>query len=109
MFFYAEWKFINHSKIIIFNKKPLKIVGVLEKDKNTGPMSETITLYSPYTTTMRKITGTNDINSITVKVSDFVNSQVAEDSIEKILTASHRKKDFFMINSDSIKQTIEEK
>ena len=96
------------GKVIIFNKKPLKIVGVLEKDKNTGPMSETITLYSPYTTTMRKIKGTDDINSITVKVSDFVNSQVAEDSIEKILTASHRKKDFFMINSDSIKQTIEE-
>lgn len=96
------------GKVIIFNKKPLKIIGVLEKDKNTGPMSETITLYSPYTTTMRKIKGTDDINSITVKVSDFVNSQVAEDSIEKILTASHRKKDFFMINSDSIKQTIEE-
>ncbi len=96
------------GKVIIFNRKPLEIIGVLEKDRNTGPSSEMITLYTPYTTAMRKITGGNDINTITVKVSDDVNSQVAEASIEKILTASHRKKDFFMINSDSIKQTIQE-
>ncbi len=96
------------GKVIIFNRKPLQIIGVLEKDKNTGPSSEVITLFTPYTTAMRKVIGGDDINSITVKVSDAVNSQVAEASIEKILTASHRKKDFFMINSDSIKQTIEE-
>ena len=65
------------GEIIIFNKKPLKIIGVTEEDK------------------------------ITVKVSDNVNSQVAEESIENILTVLHGKKDFFMINTDSIKQTVE--
>ncbi len=95
------------GEIIIFNKKPLKIIGVAEKDNNPGPMSESMNIWTPYTTAMYKINGTNDINSITVKVSDKVNSQVAEDSIEHILTTLHGKKDFFMINTDSIKQTVE--
>lgn len=95
------------GEIIIFNKKPLTVVGVTEKDSNPGPMSETMNIWVPYTTAMYKINGGNDINSITVKVSDLVNSQVAEESIEHILTALHGKKDFFMINTDSIKQTVE--
>ena len=95
------------GEIIIFNKKPLKIIGVTEKDNNPGPMSESMNIWTPYTTAMYKINGTDDINSITVKVSDKVNSQVAEDSIEHILTTLHGKKDFFMINTDSIKQTVE--
>ena len=95
------------GEIILFNKKPLKIIGVTEKDNNPGPMSESMNIWTPYTTAMYKINGTNDINSITVKVSDKANSQVAEDSIEHILTTLHGKKDFFMINTDSIKQTIE--
>ena len=64
-------------------------------------------IWVPYTTAMYKINGSTDINSITVKVSDAVNSQVAEESIENILTSLHGQKDFFMINSDSIKQTVE--
>lgn len=95
------------GKIIMFNKKPLQIIGVTVKDSNPGPMSDVMTIWTPYTTTMYKINGTNDINSITVRVSDNVNSQVAEESIETILTALHGKKDFFMINSDSIKKTVE--
>lgn len=95
------------NEIVIFNKKPLQIIGVTQKDSNPGPGSETMNLWTPYTTAMYKINGTNDINSITVKVSDAVNSQVAEQSIENILTALHGKKDFFMINTDSIKQTVE--
>lgn len=95
------------NQIIIFNKKPLQIIGVTEKDNNPGPSSETMNLWTPYTTAMYKINGSNDINSITVKVSDEVNSQVAEQSIENILTSLHGTKDFFMINTDSIKQTVE--
>lgn len=95
------------GEIIIFNKKPLKIIGVTEEDNSPGPMSEMMNIWTPYTTAMYKINGTNDIDSITVKVSDNVNSQVAEESIENILTVLHGKKDFFMINTDSIKQTVE--
>lgn len=95
------------GKILIFNKKPLQIIGVTKKDNMPGPSSDSMNIWTPYTTAMYKINGSSDINSITVKISDKVNSQVAEESIENILTTLHGKKDFFMINSDSIKQTVE--
>lgn len=95
------------GQIIIFNKKPLVVIGVTEKDNSPGPMSDSMNLWTPYTTTLYKINGGRDINSITVKVGDNISSQVAEDSIEHIMTVLHGKKDFFMINTDSIKQTIE--
>ncbi len=95
------------GEIIIFNKKPLKVIGVTEKNSSQGPDSDSMNIWVPYTTAMYKINGSTDINSITVKVADNVNSQVAEESIENILTALHGTKDFFMINSDSIKQTVE--
>ncbi len=93
--------------IIMFNKKPLKVIGITEKENSIGPMGNLMVIWTPYTTAMYKISGTRDINSITVKISDNVNSQVAEGSIVTILTALHGKRDFFTINSDSIKQTIE--
>ncbi|QQO08521.1 MacB family efflux pump subunit [Breznakiella homolactica] len=95
------------GSIIMFNKKPLEIIGVTEKEDSFGPAGNSMTLWTPYKTAMYKINGSEDINAIVVKVSDSVNSQVAEEGIEMILTALHGKKDFFMINSDSIKQTIE--
>ena len=64
-------------------------------------------IWVPYTTAMYRVNGSSDINSITVKVSDHVNSQVAEEGIEHILTSLHGKNDFFMINTDSIKQTVQ--
>ena len=94
------------GRILIFNKKPLKIIGVAEKINNMG-MSESLTLWSPYTTVMNKITGAKNISSVIVKVNDKVSSQVAESNLITLLTSRHGSQDFFTINSDSIKQTIE--
>ena len=97
------------GETLIFNKKPLKIIGVLEKETSTGGnSSEELRLFAPYTTVMKKITGARNISTIAVRIADNINSQVAEESITKIMTLLHGgKKDFFMINSDSIKQTLE--
>lgn len=81
------------------------IIGQSGSGKST--MMNIIGCLDVPTTGSYKINGSNDINSITVKVSDRISSQVAEESIEHILTSLHGKKDFFMINTDSIKQTIE--
>ena len=94
------------GRILIFNKKPLKIIGVAEKINNMG-MSESLTLWSPYTTVMNKITGAKNISSVIVKVNDKISSQVAESNLITLLTSRHGSQDFFTINSDSIKQTIE--
>ncbi len=94
------------GKIIMFNKRPLRIIGVVS-DRQMGGASSSLNIYAPYSTVMNKISGSKKIASITVKVSDSVNSAVAEKGITELLQMRHGKKDFFIMNSDTIKQTIE--
>lgn len=96
------------GKIILFNKKPLRIIGVLQKDDFKMGDSSTLKIYAPYTTVLNKITGDKFISSVTAKVNEGVNAQIAEKTLTELLEIKHGKKDFFTRNSDSIKQTIEE-
>ncbi|MBE3021341.1 MacB family efflux pump subunit [Campylobacter sp. 7477a] len=95
------------GQTILFNKKPLKIIGVLKKDDFTFGDANALRIYAPYTTVINKITGDRHINSITARVKESVNAQIAEKSITELLTIKHGKKDFFTRNSDSVKQTVE--
>ncbi|SUT86272.1 macrolide-specific ABC-type efflux carrier [Actinobacillus ureae] len=63
-------------------------------------------MWMPYTTLMQRISSEKHIDSLTVKVKDNIESQTAEKSITELLMAKHGKKDFFVMNSDTIKQTI---
>ena len=96
------------GQVILFNRQPLIILGVLEKqDVSFGPNSDTLKLYAPYTTVMKKITGEKHISSITAKIKDSVRPLMAEKNLTALLTARHGKQDFFTVNTDSIKKTIE--
>ncbi|OOF54207.1 macrolide ABC transporter permease/ATP-binding protein MacB [Rodentibacter genomosp. 2] len=94
------------GKVVMFEKRPLRIIGVVS-DRQMGGASSSLNVYAPYTTVMNRISGSKKISSITVKIADDVNSTVAEKGITELLTLSHGKKDFFVMNSDTIKQTIE--
>lgn len=94
------------GKVVMFNKRPLRIIGVVS-DRQMGGASSSLNVYAPYTTVMNRISGSKKISSITVKIADDVNSTVAEKGITELLSLRHGKKDFFVMNSDTIKQTIE--
>ena len=96
------------GQVIIFRRQPLTVIGVSEPQSAMFGPSDQLTLWTPYTTLMSKITGDKYISSIIVKVSDAVSSQVAEKNLTALLTVKHGgRKDFFTQNTDSIKQTIE--
>ncbi len=95
------------GKNIFFNQKPLKIIGIAKEDENAFGGSNNLRLYAPFSTVINKITGDRHIHSITVKVKDDINAQLAEEAIVSILTQKHGKKDFFTRNSDTIKKTVE--
>lgn len=95
------------GKIILFNKKPLTVIGTIESSNNMAFKSSDLNIYIPYTTVMYKITGDNHISSITAKIKDNMDMQLAEKEITDILTVRHREKDFFILNSDTLKNTIE--
>nr|AFV98764.1 macrolide export ATP-binding/permease protein MacB [Candidatus Snodgrassella sp. T3_2_35043] len=95
------------GKVILFNKRPLRIIGVTEPNNNGFSDSDSLQLFTPYTTLMNRISGSKYITSVTVKVKDNVNSQTAEKGIIELLKVRHGTEDFFTRNSDTIKQTIE--
>lgn len=95
------------GKVILFNKRPLRIIGVTEPNNNGFSDSDSLQLFTPYTTLMNRISGSKYITSVTVKVKDNVNSQTAEKGIIELLKVRHGAEDFFTRNSDTIKQTIE--
>ena len=95
------------GKTLTFAGKPLRIIGVAADEKNAFGVSESLRIYVPYSTLINKISGNRRINSITVKVKDDVDPQMAEESITQLLMQRHGTRDFHTRNSDTIRQTVE--
>ncbi len=95
------------GQVLLFNRQPLEIIAVAQKQENVFGPTDTLNLWAPYTTVMHKITGQKHISSIVVKVKDSVMPLMAEKNLTALLTARHGKKDFFTVNTDSIRKTIE--
>lgn len=96
------------NKTVIFGKQPFKIIGILAKDSWRPESDVTVRLYAPYTTLRNKITGSRVVKQIVAKVRDDASPTLAEEAIVRTLELKRGQKDFFTVNSDSIKQSIEE-
>ena len=55
----------------------------------------------------RRLLGQNYLQSITVRVKDSVDPSAAQQGIIKLMTLRHQSVDFYVFNTDSIRQTIE--
>ncbi|MBP3731203.1 MAG: MacB family efflux pump subunit [Mailhella sp.] len=94
--------------VILFAGHPFEVIGVTKKPAATfGPRSS-LTVWTPYTAHMARVSGSRTISSITVKIADGTSAQVAEKEVTRLLTSRHRGvQDFFTMNTDSIRQTME--
>ncbi len=95
------------GQVLLFNRRPLEIIGVAAKQDSVFGPSDSLNLWAPYTTVMHKITGDKHISSVVVKVKDDTLPLMAEKNLTTFLTARHRVTDFFTVNTDSIRKTIE--
>lgn len=95
------------GKVVLFKKRPLTVVGITQAERSQFGGSDSLMLWAPYTTVMHQITGESHTNAIIVKVKDEVDSQTAEKGLTQLLLVRHGTQDFFMSNSDSIKETVE--
>ncbi|MBE0693275.1 MAG: MacB family efflux pump subunit [Aquamicrobium sp.] len=94
------------GQTILVDKVPLRVVGVVQT-RQIGPGgSQNLTIYTPYTTVQTRFLGSMSLAGITVKVSDDVDTSLAEQAVTDLLTRRHGTKDFFIINTDDIRQTI---
>lgn len=96
------------GQVLLIGNVPGRIIGVLEKkDSGFGRSSDTPTIYMPYTTIMTRLIGGNTIDSFVALINDDVSSSVAETAISELIESRHGTDDFRIINSDSIRETIE--
>ncbi|RLM22649.1 macrolide ABC transporter permease/ATP-binding protein MacB [Brenneria alni] len=95
------------DQVILLNSMPSRIIGVVSKSQSGFGSDENLNVWVPYTTAMKRMIGQSYLKSITVRVKDNVDLNVAEQGITQILTQRHGTKDFFVMNTDSIRQTIE--
>ena len=77
------------GKTVLFKKRPLTVIGVMQKEENSFGNSDVLMLWSPYTTVMHQITGESHTNSITVKIKNDANTQVAEKGLTELLKTRH--------------------
>jgi macrolide transport system ATP-binding/permease protein len=95
------------GQVIFLGNVPVRVVGVTAPQESAFMATDSLNVWVPYTTAMRRLLGQNNLRNITVRVSDSVSSSAAEQGIVKLVTQRHGSQDFFVHNSDSIRQTIE--
>ncbi|MDR2549160.1 MAG: MacB family efflux pump subunit [Desulfobulbus sp.] len=95
------------GEVIVLDNVPCRVIGVTKKLDSAFGDTESLNVWTPYTTAMNRLTGQQYLRSITVRVAENVPTAVAEQSVVRLLTQRHGTKDFFVSNLDAIRQTIE--
>jgi len=96
------------GKTLFINKQPFIVTGVLEEKKGSFGNKDSLIIYMPYTSYKSRLVGNvTKISSISVRIKDNYDSSVAENGITNLLINIHGEKDFFTMNTDSIKETIQ--
>lgn len=93
--------------VILLGNLPCRIIGVAAKKQSGFGSDESLNVWIPYTTAMKRMLGQSYLKSITIRVNDDIDLASAEDGVTRLLTQRHGSKDFFVMNTDSIRQTIE--
>lgn len=96
------------GQVILLGKVPMRILGVTEKKASAFSSDNSLNIWIPYTTAQSRILGTDQLTSLTVRVSDTVASTIAEQDMSELLIQRHGAQDFFMTSSDSVRQAVEQ-
>ena len=94
------------GKILMVGQLPVRIIGVATKQQQGFGNNESLNIWLPYTTVINRMVGQTSLKSITVRINDNVDLNIAEQAINKIMLQRHGSKDFFIFNSDSIRETV---
>ncbi len=94
------------GQVIFVGDVPARVVGVTQPQQGGFGSSQNLSLYLPYTTVQTRVLGSTSLRSITVRVSDTVATDLAEQAVTQFLARRHGTRDFFILNTDDIRQTI---
>lgn len=95
------------GEVIFLGQLPVRIIGVTEAHEMAFGNSDALNVWLPYSTVNARIYSQNYVNDITVRVSDDVSSSAAEQAIINLIKMRHGVKDFFTVNTDTVRENIE--
>ncbi|MGE8238147.1 MAG: MacB family efflux pump subunit [Stenotrophomonas indicatrix] len=96
------------GQTLLLGNVPVRVVGVVKKDAGAAGDASLLRIWMPYTTAMARMLGQSHVSSITVRVSDAISMEAAEQAIARLLTRRHGSTDFYMSNNAQIRQSIEQ-
>lgn len=91
------------GKVVLVGNLPCHVIGVAGSNAMSFAPG-TLGLYMPYTSVMSRMTGSYDLQSVTVRLADGVPSSAALAGINKVLKMRHGAIDFTTFNSDALFQ-----
>jgi len=95
------------GQVIQLGKVPVRVIGVVAMTSTFGPGSSNPSIYIPYTTAMDRILGQQYLSQIIVRVADAADMDNAQAEITDLLSRLHGKEDFFLQNTNTIRETIQ--
>ncbi|MEI2262295.1 MacB family efflux pump subunit [Stenotrophomonas indicatrix] len=96
------------GQTLLLGTVPVRVVGVVKKDAGAAGDASLLRVWMPYTTAMARVLGQSHVSSITVRVSDAISMDAAEQAIARLLTRRHGSTDFYMSNNAQIRHSIEQ-
>ena len=94
------------GQVILLGSLPCRVIGVVARNQSGFGSDENLNVWIPHTTAMTRMLGQSYLRSISVRVQDEVALAAAEDGINRLLRERHGAQDFFVLNTDSIRQAI---
>ncbi|MFQ2268055.1 MacB family efflux pump subunit [Aeromonas hydrophila] len=94
------------GEVILLGSLPCRVIGVVARNQSGFGSDENLNVWIPHTTAMTRMLGQSHLRSISVRVQDDVALAAAEDGINRLLRERHGAQDFFVLNTDSIRQAI---
>lgn len=94
------------GKVLFVGSLPCRVIAVTKEKDGPFGNSQNLEVWIPYSAAMSRLLGQQYFSSITVRVRDGYSNQIAEQSIIKLLTQRHGRKDFFTNSSDTIMKTV---
>ena len=96
------------GEILLVGNMSGRVIGVLsDKTSSFGRSTNTPQLYMPYTTVMHRMLGTSYLDRFVVLIDNDTPSDIAESAISELIQSRHGTDDFNIMNTDSIKATVE--
>ncbi len=94
------------GSVIFIDTVPCLVIGIVSSSQSSFGGRQNLSVYLPYTTVQTRFLGSTSLRSIILRVDESTDMDVAEQTVTDMLTQRHGAKDFFILNTDEIRQSI---